>query len=115
MSGRAKRGKKKRDRERERERELIRRSGRVAVEGVDTSGGKTRWWITRVVGEKEGMAETEVEVLKEGGGREGGEEEEESSARLLNGVRDKKQIRFTHSRFPLANSISSGVPLTLCL
>lgn len=36
------------------------------------------------------------------------------SAGLLNGVRDKKQIRFTHSRFPLANSISSGVPLTLC-
>lgn len=71
MSGRAKRGKKKRDRERERERELIRRSGRVAVEGVDTSGGKTRWWITRVVGEKEGMAETEVEVLKEEGGRGG--------------------------------------------
>ena len=34
--------------------------------------------------------------------------------KLLNGVRDKKQIRFTHSRFPLANSISSGVPLTLC-
>lgn len=64
--------KKKRDRDRERERELIRRSGRVAVEGVDTSGGKTRWWMTRVVGEKEGMAETEVEVLKEGGGREGG-------------------------------------------
>lgn len=29
-------------------------------------------------------------------------------------MRDKKQIRFTHSRFPLANSISSGVPLTLC-
>ncbi|CAK9795969.1 hypothetical protein ANTPLA_LOCUS589 [Anthophora plagiata] len=41
--------------------------------------------------------------------------ERKRSARLLNGVRDKKQIRFTHSRFPLANSISSGVPLTLCL
>lgn len=67
--------KNEREREREGERELIRRSGRVAVEGVDTSGGKTRWWMTRV-GEKEGrMAETEVEVLEEEEGRKGGEEE----------------------------------------
>lgn len=47
-------------------------------------------------------------------GRVGGKRERGRSAGLLNGVRDKKQIRFTHSRFPLANSISSGVPLTLC-
>ncbi|KAF7388290.1 hypothetical protein HZH68_012232 [Vespula germanica] len=51
---------------------------------------------------------------KEGEMVEEKEEVKKRMAGLLNGVRDKKQIRFTHSRFPLANSISSGLPLTLC-
>lgn len=54
----------------------------------------------------------ERRTLERSGG--GGRRRRRRSAGFLNGVRDKKQIRFTHSRFPLANSISSGVPLTLC-
>lgn len=102
---------------------------RRTVEGVDPET-----WYGRVVtsvggleGGKEGKGGGGVGRWSIGGrertekrngifrnGRAGGKRERGRSAGLLNGVRDKKQIRFTHSRFPLANSISSGVPLTLC-
>lgn len=94
----------------ERDRELIWRSGGGGGGGrVVTLDGKTR---CRIVKAERGEADggDRVEVLEGARTRR-----RKRSARLLNGVRDKKQIRFTHSRFPLANSISSGVPLTLCL
>ena len=108
--GGAQQRKKERERERkggERDRELIWRSSDGGSGGgrVVTLGGKTRCRIVR--SKKRGG--TDGEDRSRSSGRR------KRSARLLNGVRDKKQIRFTHSRFPLANSISSGVPLTLCL
>lgn len=95
-----------------RDRELIWRSGGGGGGSggrVVTLDGKTR---CRIVKAERGEADggDRVEVLEGARTRR-----RKRSARLLNGVRDKKQIRFTHSRFPLANSISSGVPLTLCL
>lgn len=86
----------------------------MLAEGVVASGGGARCRIVGGAEEggrrdgKKGMADPD-----ELSGRE--RARKKRSAGLLNGVRDKKQIRFTHSRFPLANSISFGVPLTLCL
>jgi len=92
--------------------------GRVVTSVGGLGGGGKEEWVRRGGEAPEGGRSVGGRTEKRNGifrnGRVGGKRGRGRSAGLLNGVRDKKQIRFTHSRFPLANSISSGVPLTLC-